>query len=179
MARQYVSMMDVNNPPIANGSALTNTAEELMWATTDFTRINANESFAGKQWIIRAGGIFTFNSTGLLSFTPRLGLVIGSATMGVTVNPVNVPGVVTAGSWFMETLLTCRTIGAAGANSTFICNGVVTLAGIATAGQAVCVTFGGTSATADASIATGFTFTKTLTVAGSFTVEQVSMVSLN
>jgi hypothetical protein len=180
MSRQYFEDV-INDPPIANASTgLVATTEELLWAPTDFTRIPANDARPGKVYKVTAGGICTFASTGLISFTPRLGLLVSSPTMGVTVVPLNVPGVVTANAWHLEFTCVCRTIGAAGANSTFIGSGFCSMGGLATAGQShTVVEFGGTVATADASIATGIAISKTLTVAGSFTCQWVFIQSLN
>jgi hypothetical protein len=179
MARQ--NFMDLlTDPQIANGATLVSTAEELLWAPTDFTRINANEARAGKVWKVTAGGLCTFAATGLISFTPRMGLLISSPTMGVTVVPLNVPGIVTANAWLLDFYLVCRTVGAAGANSTFVGTGKVTMGNLATAGQSSTeVTFGGTVATADASVATGIAISKTLTVAGSFITQFAFIQALN
>jgi hypothetical protein len=179
MARQYFA--DASDPPIASGSGLVSTAEELLWAPTDFTRIGANDARAGKIYRVCAGGICTTATTGLLSFTPRLGLLISSPTMGVTVVPLNVPAsVTTANAWYLEFTCVCRTIGAAGVNSTFVGTGWCQLGNLATAGtSAIAVGFGGTVATADASVATGIAIGKTLTVAGSFTTQFAFIQSLN
>ena len=182
-SRQYFADV-INDPPIlSSASALVSTSEELLWAPADFTRIPANDSRPGKIYEVTAGGIATFASTGLISFTPRAGLLVSSPTMGVTVVPLNSPGVFTANAWHMKFTMVCRVIGAAGANSTFIGTGHCILGGVAgTAGAVnshVAVDFGGTVATADASIAFGIAISKTLTVAGSFTTQYVYIQSLN
>jgi hypothetical protein len=178
--RQYFSGVE-GDPPIASGSGLVSTSEELLWAPTDFTRIAANEARAGKIWIVRAGGVCTTATAGLLSITPRMGLLISSPTLGVTVVPLNVPGTATtANAWALEFRLICRTIGAAGANSTFFGTGFLQIGNLATAGTAaIIIGFGGTVATADASIATGVAMGKTLTVAGSFTTGYAFIEPLN
>ncbi len=180
MRNYYVGT--TQDAPIANAATgLVSTSEELLWAPTDFTRIDANESRAGKMWIVRAGGICTTATTGLISFTARLGLLISSPTLGVTVVPINVPGTATtANAWSLEFRLVCRTIGAAGANSTYIGTGWCQIGNLTTAGQSgIVIGFGGTSATADASVATGIAISKTLTVAGSFTTQYVHISSVN
>jgi hypothetical protein len=179
MARQYFA--DCSDPAIASGGALTSTSEELLWAPTDFTRIGANDARAGKIYRVCAGGICTTATTGLISFTARMGLLVSSPTMGVTVVPMNVPAsVTTANAWTLEFTCVCRTIGATGANSTFIGTGWCQMGNLATAGtSSILVGFGGTLATADASVATGIAISKTLTVAGSFTTQYAFIQSLN
>jgi hypothetical protein len=178
VARQYFA--DCSDPPIVSGSPLVATTEELLWVPADFTRIAANEAKPGKIWRVSAGGIHTFAATGLISFTARLGLLVSSPTMGVTVTPLNVPGVVTAHPWHLQFTCICRTVGASGANSTFIGTGSCCMGNLATAGQSgIEVTFGGTVATADASVATGIAISKTLTVAGSFTTQYCFIQSFN
>jgi hypothetical protein len=169
------------DPPLANLTAVTATVETILWNVSNYTPINANDARPGKIYKMTAGGIVTFATTGLISVTPRIGLTVGAGiTMGVTPNPVNVPGTIeTNVPWTMEFNMVCRTIGAPGANSTFIGTGWMNIAGLATAGQAISIGFGGTVATADASIATGICIGWTLTVAGSITPQYAFIQSMN
>lgn len=166
-------------PPIANGATLVSTAEEGLWAATDFSRIPANSLFAGAQLELYASGLMTWASTGTLTLTPRMGLLISSPTMGVSVVAQTTPGVVTSAAWQFLGRLVVRTIGAAGANSTATFHGTLTSTGLGTLGTTVSVSCGGTVATFDASVATGIWLSKTLTVAGSFIVQNVCLRALN
>lgn len=178
MSRQYFADVLVD-PPIASGGALVSTAEEGLWAATDFTRIAANDCKPGKIYEVRAGGLITWASTGTLTLTPRMGLLISSPTLGVSTVALTTPGVVTNAPWELSFTCVIRTIGAAGANSTAIGTGTFRSLGIGTLGTTVMTAFGGTSATFDASVATGIWISKTLTVAGSITTQYVFIRSLN
>ena len=69
--------------------------------------------------------------------------------------------------WYLSFDLVFRTIGS-GANSTCIGTGFFQSGGAAaTAGSGIDMTFGGTSATVDATVNSGITISKTLSVAGS------------
>ena len=169
----------ITNPVFTTSpTALVATSEEALIPTL-YTGIAATESYAGKVWKLTAGGIMSWAATGTLTLTPRLGLVIGGITMGVSVIALTTPGATTNHSWFLEALLTCRTLGLAGANSTFILNGMFWSSGIGTLGTGTTQSFGGTVATADATIATGLWIGKTLTVAGSMQCQQSVFESLN
>src|SRR6266581_511403 len=178
MNRQYFADVLVD-PPIVSGSALVATVEEGLWAATDFTRIAANDCKAGKIFEVRAGGLITWASTGTLTITPRMGLLVSSPTLGVSTVALTTPGVVTNAPWRLTFTLIIRTVGAAGANSTAIGTGTFGSLGIGTLGTTVHTAFGGTSATFDASVGTGIWIAKTLTVAGSITTQYVFIRSLN
>ena len=177
MALQVFS--SITNPvPVVSPTALVGTTEEALIPTL-YTGIAANESYGGKVWRLTAGGIMSWAATGTLTLTPRLGLTIGGITMGVSVVALTTPGATTAHSWFLQCLLTCRSLGLAGANSTYICNGMFWSSGIGTLGTGTTQSFGGTVATADGTIATGLWLGKTLTVAGTMTLQQSTFESLN
>lgn len=167
-------------PPLLNLAAVTATVETAMWGAAQYTPIAANEAFPGKMWRVTAGGIVTLASTGTMLVTPRFGLSVAAGiTMGANVNAVTVPGVVTNAPWWLEFLCLCRTVGLPGVNSTVIGHGHMSIAGLGTAGQAIDLAFGGTSATVDVSVATGINLGWTLSVAGSLTVQNVVMQPLN
>lgn len=178
MSRQYFADVLVD-PPIASGSALVATTEEGLWAATDFTRISANDCKPGKIYEVRAGGLITWASTGTLTLTPRMGLLVSSPTLGVSTIALTTPGVVTNAPWSLVFTLVVRTVGASGANSTAIGTGTFGSLGIGTLGTTVHTAFGGTVATFDASVGTGIWISKTLTVAGSITTQYVFIRSLN
>lgn len=166
------------DPQVANGTALVATTAEALWIGATFTPIFANEPKAGKIYSIRAGGILSTGASGTLILLPQYG-VLGGTTLGtsvtqtVPINLVNVP-------WYLSFDLVFRTIGAAGANSTAIGTGFFACAGAAaTAGNAFVLSFGGTSATVDATINSGITISKTLSVAGSFTTMFAYIFSRN
>jgi hypothetical protein len=169
----------ITNPVFTTSlTALVATTEEVLVPTL-YTGIAANEAYAGKVWKLSCGGIMSWAATGTLTLTPRLGLVIGGITMGVSVVALTTPGATTAHAWTAEFWLTCRTLGLAGANSTFIGTGRFLSSGIGTLGTGTVQSMGGTVATADATIATGLWLGKTLTVAGSITTQWAVFESLN
>lgn len=167
-----------NIVPIANQTALVGTSEEVL-VPTQYTGIAANEAYPGKAWRLTLGGIMSWASTGTLTLTPRVGLVIGGITLGVSVVALTTPGATTNHAWMLIFNLVCRTIGAPGANSTFIGTGMFLSSGVGTLGTGTVQSLGGTVATADASIATGLWMGKTLTVAGSITTQYAVFQSLN
>ena len=177
MAQQ--SFVTVTNiVPIVNQTALVATTEEVL-VPTQYTGIAANEAVPGKAWRLTIGGIMSWASTGTLTLTPRVGTAIGGVTMGVSVVALTTPGVTTNHAFYLQFVMACRTIGAAGANSTFIGTGMFWSSGIGTLGTSTGQSLGGTSATADASIATGIWMGKTLSVAGSITTQYSIFESLN
>lgn len=178
MSRQYFADL-LSDPPITSSGALVSTAEELLWAPTDFTAIAAKDCRAGKVYKVTAGGLMSWAATGTLTFTPRMGLLISSPTMGVSVVAQTTPGVTTNHAWVLEFFCVIRTVGAAGANSTAVGTGTFRSGGIGTLGTCTSQVFGGTVATFDASVATGIAISKTLTVAGSFTTQYAFIQSLN
>ena len=167
-----------NIVPIVNQTALTSVSEEAL-VPTQYTGIAANEAYPGKAWRLTVGGIMSWASTGTLVLTPRVGLVIGGVTLGASVIALTTPGATTNHAFMLIFTLICRTVGAPGANSTFIGTGMFWSSGIGTLGTSTAQSMGGTSATADASIATGIWLGKTLSVAGSITTQYSTMESLN
>lgn len=169
----------ITNPVFTTSlTALVATTEEVLVPTL-YTGISANEAYAGKVWELNCGGIMSWAATGTLTLTPRLGLVIGGITLGVSVIAVTTPGATTNHAWHAFFKLTCRTLGLAGANSTFIGTGIFQASGVGSLGTSTQQSCGGTVATADATIATGLWLGKTLTVAGSITTQYAHFESLN
>lgn len=179
MARQYFASLSAE-PPIANLTAVTATAETILWNVSQYSPIAANEAVPGKAWRVSAGGIMSFAATGTLIITPRFGLTVAAGiTMGASVVALTTPGATTANAWFLDMIVVCRTIGAPGVNSTVIGTGTFST-GIPAAGSLPATqTFGGTSATVDTSIATGICIGWTLSVAGTVTPQWVTMQALN
>jgi hypothetical protein len=178
MSRQYF-MDTLVDPPIANLTAVTATTETALWSAAQYTPINANDCRPGKIYKVTAGGIMSFAATGTLIITPRFGLTTSGITMGPNVVAVTTPGATTAHPWTLEFNVVCRTIGAAGANSTVIGTGFFITGTPGAAGAAVAVSFGGTSAAVDTTVASGITIGWTLSVAGTVTPLYATIQSLN
>lgn len=178
MARQLFNDGPYIDPQVANGGALVSVSIEDLWTGTTFTPIFANDPKAGKIYVVKAGGILSTGASGTLIITPLFGGSAGVA-LGVSVTQT-VPINLTAVPWKLEFELVFRTIGAAGANSTCIGTGTFASAGTAaTAGNAFLLTFGGTSASVDATVNKDITIRKTLSVAGSVTVQYAYIFSRN
>jgi hypothetical protein len=178
MARQYLADGPFIDPPVASGSALVSTAIESLWDGGQYTPIFANDPKAGKIYIVEAGGIMSWGSTGTLLITPLYGGTVGVA-LGPTITAVTTPGTATAVPWYLRFNLVFRVIGAPGTNSTCIGTGFLTTGTDGAADSAVSVTFGGTSASVDATLNKDITIRKTLSVAGSFTTQYAYIYSLN
>lgn len=179
MPRQYFASV-LAEPPIANLTAVTATTETILWNVSQYTPIAANDAVPGKIYKVTAGGIMSFASTGTLIITPRFGLTVAAGiTMGASVVALTTPGATTAHPWVLEFYCVCRTVGAPGVNSTVMGTGVFHT-GIPAAGSLPATqTFGGSSATVDASIATGICIGWTLSVAGTVTPQFAFIQSLN
>ena len=169
MGRQLFVDGPYLDPQVANGTALVATTAEALWIGATYTPIFASEPKAGKIYRVSAGGIISTSTSGTLIIAPQYG-VLGGTTLGTSVTQT-VPVSLTNIPWKLEFELIFRTIGAAGANSTCIGTGFFAMSGVAaTAGSSQVISFGGTSATVDATINSALTFSKTLSVAGSVTV---------
>lgn len=178
MGRQLFQDGPFVDPQVANGTALIATTAEALWIGATFTPIFANDPKAGKIYSIKAGGIISTAASGTLILNPQYG-VLGGTTLGTSVTQT-VPVSLTNVPWRLEMDIVFRTIGAAGANSTCIGTGSFNCAGTAaTAGNAFVITFGGTSAAVDATINSGITISKTLSVAGSMTTQYAYIFSRN
>lgn len=179
MGRQYFQEGPTLDPQVANGSALTATTAEALWIGATYTPIFAFEPRAGKVYVIRAGGIIsTAAGASTLTLIPQYG-VLGGTTLGSSVAQTVVASLTNV-PWFLEFTLVFRTIGAAGANSTCIGTGFFQAGGAAaTAGSDIGLSFGGTSATVDATINSGITISKALSVAGSMTTQFAFITPLN
>lgn len=166
--------------PLANLTAVTATTETGLWTVSaNTTAINPFEARAGKAWRLTAGGIMSFAATGTLTITPRIGTTTGGVSLGPNVVAVTTPGATTAHPWTMEFNLVCRTTAPAGNNSTFVGTGYFITGTPGAAGAAVAVSFGGTSASADSTVATGLFIGWTLSVAGTVTPMYVLWQALN
>jgi hypothetical protein len=180
MARQLFSDGPYIDTLVSSGSPLTSTSAEALWIGATFTPIFANDPKAGKIYIVEAGGILSTGASGTLILVPQYG-VLGGTTLGTSqtvTTPINMTNV----AWWLRFVLAFRTIGAAGANSTCIGTGIFASAPFTSApaaGISFVIPFGGTSASVDATINSGITISKTLSVAGSMTVQYAFIRSLN
>lgn len=187
MGRQLFADGPYLDPPVASnpgvtgaaGSALVSTSAEALWIGAQFTPIFANDPKAGKIYTVKAGGIMSTGASGTLILIPQYG-VLGGTTMG-TSQTVTVPINMSNVAWALEFTVVFRTIGS-GANSTAIGTGYFVTAPFTSApaaGISCVIPFGGTSATVDATINSGITISKTLSVAGSFTTQYAFIHSYN
>lgn len=180
MGRQLFQDGPYVDTHVSSGAALVSTSAEALWIGATFTPIFANDPKAGKIYTIKAGGILSTGASGTLILIPQYG-VLGGTTLGTSqtvtmpINMSNVP-------WRLEFDLVFRTIGAAGANSTCIGTGIFSTTPFTSApaaGLSCVIPFGGTSASVDATINSGITFSKTLSVAGSVTTQYAYIFSRN
>jgi hypothetical protein len=171
MGRQVLQDGPYIDTMIASGSALVATTAQDLWAGSDFTPIFAREAKAGRIYIVEAGGIMSTAGSGTLIIGPGIGTTSPGTTLGVSVTqtvPINLTNV----PWVLQMRLVVRVVGAKGANSTIIGTGWFQSAGTAaTAGTGCILTFGGTSVSFDATVENWVTVQKTLSVAGSMTVQ--------
>jgi len=177
MARQYFQDGPFLDPPVASGTPLVSTSIEPLWVALTYTPIYPNDAKAGKIYCVRAGGIMSTGASGTLIITPLLTATALGVSQTVTV-PINM----TAVPWFLEFDLVWRTIGGAGASSTCIGTGYFATAPFTSApaaGIACVIPFGGTLATVDATIIEAIGISKTLSVAGSMTLQYVYCFSRN
>lgn len=180
MGRQLFQDGPYIDTHVASGTALVATAAEALWIGATFTPIFANDPKAGKIYTIKAGGIMSTGASGTLILIPQYG-VLGGTTLGTSQTvtmPINMSGV----AWKLEFDLVFRVIGAAGANSTCIGTGTFVTAPFVSApavGISCVIPFGGTSASVDATVNSGLTISKTLSVAGSMTVQYAYIFSRN
>lgn len=180
MGRQLFQDGPYVDPHVANGTALVSASAEALWIGATFTPIFANDPKAGKIYTIKAGGIMSTGASGTLILIPQYG-VLGGTTLG-TSQTVTVPINMTNVAWRLEMDIVFRVIGAAGANSTCIGTGTFTTAPASSApaaGLSCVIPFGGTSAAVDATINSAITISKTLSVAGSMTVQYAYIFSRN
>lgn len=165
---------------VASGTALVSTSAEALWIAATFTPIFANDPKAGKIYVVEAGGILSTAGSGTLILIPQYG-VLGGTTLG-TSQTVTMPINMTNVAWYLRFTLVFRVIGAAGANSTCIGTGYLATAPFTSApaaGLSCVIPFGGTSASVDATINSGITISKALSVAGSVTVQYAYIFSRN
>lgn len=172
--RQIFEAPEAASPLTSLAAVTGGTAEVNVYTPAQYSPIPANYATPGMQWMIDVMGLYTAPATtpGTLTVTPRIGTsgtpasntTLGASTAVAVTTQTNVP-------FWVRGVLTCRTIGLPGANSTFIFTGMLTSPLLVAAG----IGFGGTVATVDASIAQAFALSFTPSVTGqSFTVQHTS-----
>lgn len=174
MARQYLQEGPYLDPPIAAPlSADVATTAVLMWNPLQFTKFYGDEARPGRVYCVKAGGSITCAATGTLTISPSITTSNAAGTTLGASFAQTVPASKPAGPWWLEANFVVRTIGApGGSNATMMGEGVFLSGGLAaTASTNLTVVFGGTSAVFDQSVANAIAFTKTLSVAGSFTTD--------
>jgi hypothetical protein len=180
VARQYLQDGPYIDPPVVSPLAADATTTAIaMWGGAQYTPLYANDAKAGKIYVVEAGGLITTAATGALTILPGLGTTAPGTTLGTSIAQT-VPATSLSGPWFLRFVGVVRTVGAAGANSTMMGEGFFQSGGVAaTANTGLDLTFGGISCAFDCTINNFFTFTKTLSVAGSFTTHWCYVYSLN
>lgn len=166
-SRQYFS--DTITGPLNTAYTTITATTETVLIPTVLTPINAMEPRAEKVYELIVGGTVTTGASGTLIIQPRIGTVIGGASLGVSPTQAVVPSVTTA-QFILRCWLAVRSIGLPGANSTVVCSGDWHSNGaVATAASETAVTFGTTGAAIsfDASIAQALWIGVTFSVAPS------------
>jgi hypothetical protein len=181
-ARQYLQDGPYIDPPVsAPLSANAATTAVDMWTGATYTPIYANDPKAGKIYVVEAGGIVSTGASGTLTISPFYG-TSGGVALGASA-AATVPVSITNQPWMLRFVVVFRTIGAAGANSTLTCTGVLEFSGVAaTADSNASITFGSTSTTStsvDATLNKDITIQKTLSVAGSWSTNWAYIYSIN
>ncbi len=147
-----------------------------------YALIPAYDCRPGKSYMLDMAGLITTAATGALTISPFIGTsgTTGGTTLGASIAQT-VPVSSLSGPFFLKMIATCRTTGdPGGANSTMMAHGFFISGGVAaTANSGLQLTFGGTSATFDHSVNNCFRFDKTLSVAGSMTVQFVDLTAMN
>jgi hypothetical protein len=172
VARQTLQDGPYLDAPIAAPlSGDTATGITLMWNPLQFTKFYGDEARRSRIYVVEAGGLITTAATGALTITPS---ITTSAAAGTTLGASiaqTVPASSLSGPWFLRSLWTVTAIGAPGGNNaSMIGEGLFISGGVAaTANTGLQVTFGGTAAVFDQSVANAIAFQKTLSVAGAFT----------
>jgi hypothetical protein len=183
MARQYLQDDGVLEPAISDPLAANVTTTAVnMWHGLRYSLIPAYDARPGKVYVLEAAGLITTAATGALTIAPLIATsgTTGGTTMGTSIAQT-VPATSLSGPWYMKMMMCCRTTGdPGGANSTMLGHGFFISGGVAaTANSGLQVVFGGTSAAFDHSVVNCIRFDKTLSVAGSMTVQFVDFTAMN
>jgi hypothetical protein len=173
VARQYLQDGPYLDPPIAAPlSADVATTAVLMWNPLQFTKFYGDEAKRSRVYVVEAGGLITTSaSASALTISPSITTTnAAGTTLGASIAQTT-PVSSLSGPWVLRSWWTVTAIGAPGGNNaSMIGEGIFQSGGVAaTANSGLTVTFGGTAAVFDQSVANAIAITKTLSVAGSFT----------
>jgi hypothetical protein len=167
MSRQYFG--DVLTEPVNAAYTTIVATTETVLIPTVFTPINAMEPRAGKVYELWVGGTVTTGTAGTLTITPRFGTTIGGVGIGASGAQNYVPSITTA-PFLFHYLLTIRSLGLPGANSTVVGYGSWHSGGaVATAASETAVIVGtvGAAVSVDTSVASALWIGVTFSVAPS------------
>lgn len=172
MARQTLQEGPYLDPPITSPlGATATTTVELMWNPLQFTKFYGDEARRSRVYVVEAGGLITTAATGSLIIAPSITTTNAAGTTLGTSITQTVPVSSLSGPWYLRSAWVVTAIGAPGGNNaSMIGEGIFVSGGVAaTANSGLQLAFGGTAAVFDQSVSNAICFTKTLSVAGSFT----------
>jgi hypothetical protein len=183
MARQYLQdgglLEAAITDPLAANAATTATN---MYNALRYALIPAYDARPGKVYVLEAGGLITTGATGALTIAPFISTAAtsGGTTLGTSIAQT-VPATSLSGPFYMRMVLVVLTTGdPGGSNATIKGTGFFQSGGVAaTSNSGLDLTFGGTSAAFDHSVNNCIRFDKTLSVAGSMTVQFVLFTATN
>jgi len=183
VARQYLQDDGFLEPAIADPlAANTATTAVGLYNSLQYALIPAYDSRPGKVYVLEAGGLITTSaSASTLTISPSISTSnAAGTTLGASIAQTT-PVSSLSGPWYLKMILCCRATGApGGANATILGHGFFISGGVAaTANSGLQVTFGGTAATYDHSVAQSIWISKTLSVAGSWTTQFVDFTAMN
>jgi hypothetical protein len=182
VARQYLQDGGPLEPAITDPKAASAvTTAEGAWHSLRYTLIPAYDPRPGKVYVIEAGGLITTAATGALTLAPSISTTNAAGTTLGSSIAQTVPASSLSGPWFMKLVLVVLTTGdPGGTNSTIKGTGHFVGGGVAaTANSGLTITMGGTSAAFDHSVNQSIFLNKTLSVAGSWTTQWVTLYALN
>lgn len=178
MARQYLQDTGVADAAITDPLAANAATTEVLIVSNSlrYFVIPAYDARPGKVYIFEAGGLITTGASGTLIINARIHTA-SSSTLGNTLGgsiTQTVPVSSLSGPWTLRLALTVLTTGdPGGTNSTIKGTGYFISGGVAATANSGCqIMIGGTSASFDHSVVNTINFTKTLSVAGSWTTQQ-------
>ena len=183
MARQYLQDGGLLcEPAITDPKAASAvTTAEGVWNSLQYAVIPAYDSRPGKTYVLEAWGLITTASTGALTLAPSISTTNAAGTTLGTSIAQTVPVTSLSGPWWLRMVLTVLTTGAPGGNNSTIKGGGMFQSGgvAATSNSGLDLTFGGTSAAYDHSVAQSIFMNKTLSVAGSWTTQGIVFYAMN
>jgi hypothetical protein len=176
-SRQYFN--EVVAPVMtADVTAITGTAEALMWPASPWSPLAANVLQVGQAFRVMAGGVMTTPgaSPGTMTVTPRFGTSTSGTTLGASVASPTLIVSMTNVPWALIAQCVCRSIGASGS---LVMTGHIECQALGAAPGGSLV-FGGTVATVDTTAAAGIVFGATMgSASDSLTTRYVTLEALN